>query len=120
MKFNDFMNLICNNWVLIVCCFAAIVVVISLIVTFFKLTKEQQKKRIMEWLLYAVSMAEKDLGSGTGKLKLRYVYDWFIVKFPWISIFVSFETFSKWVDDSLQEMKHLLDTNKSIDEYIKN
>lgn len=48
-----------------------------------------QKKKVIEWLKYAVSMAEKELGKDTGQLKLRRVYDWFIEKFPKLSSEIS-------------------------------
>ena len=53
----------------------------------------EQLKKVKEWLLWAVAEAEKELGSGTGQLKLRYVYDMFIVKFPSLAKIISFETF---------------------------
>ena len=66
---------------------------------FFKLPRESQIAKVKEWLLFAVMQAEKELGSGTGQLKLRYVYDMFVSKFPYLVQFVSFEFFSKLVDD---------------------
>lgn len=77
-----------------------------------------QRKHILEWLLYAVCQAEKELGSKTGKLKLRQVFDWFIVTFPIISKFISFKTFSKLVDIALDEMKKILETNEQCNLYV--
>ena len=54
-----------------------------------------QKFKIAEWLTYAVSEAEKQLGGGTGQLKLRLVYDWFVEKFPVVSSIIPFTVFSK-------------------------
>ena len=51
---------------------------------FVKRPHTEQLKSVKEWMLFAVTKAEKELGSGTGKLKLRYVYDMFIAKFPWL------------------------------------
>ena len=45
--------------------------------------------KVREWLLYAVTKAEKELGAGTGKLKLRYVYDMFVARFEWLSMMLS-------------------------------
>ncbi|MFR6482019.1 MAG: hypothetical protein ACLUPD_10785 [Anaerotignum faecicola] len=42
----------------------------------------EQREKVKEWLLLAVTEAEKELGSGTGQLKLRYVYDLFLRRFP--------------------------------------
>lgn len=78
-----------------------------------------QRKSAKEWLLLAVCAAEKELGGGLGKLKLRTTFEAFVKNFPFLAKFVSFETFSKWVDVSLDEMKKLLETNKKIEEYVK-
>ena len=76
------------------------------------------EKRIKKWLLQAVVLAEKQLGSGTGKVKLSTVYDMFIVRFPIVSKLISFDTFSSFVDDVLVTMRELLENNKSLKEYI--
>ena len=77
------------------------------------------RKNIKEWLLYAVSIAEKELGSGTGKLKLRQVYESFIVKYPVISKIVPFEVFSVWVDEALDEMRDIIENNLDIKAFIE-
>lgn len=77
-----------------------------------------QRKNIKEWLLYAVVEAEKNLGSKTGKIKLRQVYDEFIRTFPIISKIISFNLFSSLVDTSLIEMKKILDSNTTISQYV--
>lgn len=77
-----------------------------------------QKKNILEWLLKAVVEAEKELGSGTGQLKLRTVYDWFIEAFPVVSAFVPFSVFSAWVDVALDTMEELLKKNKQVKAYV--
>ena len=77
-----------------------------------------QRKNIKEWLVYAVTEAEKNLGSKTGKIKLRQVYDWFIGTFPIVSKIVPFTAFSSLVDMALEEMEHLLDTNENIAKYV--
>lgn len=78
-----------------------------------------QEKSAREWLLLAVTEAEKTLGGGTGKLKIRACFEQFVTIFPVLSKFISFETFSSWVDISLEEMKKMLETNKKIEEYVK-
>lgn len=77
------------------------------------------RKSVKQWLLLAVCAAEKELGSGTGSLKLRTCYESFIKYFPMFSKFVTFEVFSKWVDEALVQMKKMLETNKKVEEYIK-
>ena len=76
-----------------------------------------QRRMVIEWLIYAVTEAEKQLGSGTGQLKLRLVYDWFCEKFPVAAAIVPFTVFSAWVDAALDTMKKML-SNKNIAEYI--
>lgn len=86
---------------------------------FAKIPTNEQKNKVKEWLLYAVTMAEKELGGGTGKLKLRMVYGMFIDKFPAISQAVSFETFSEWVDVALDEMKKMLADNEAVKLFVE-
>ena len=78
-----------------------------------------QKARVVEWLKYATADAEQQLGGGTGQLKLRLVYNWFVTTFPFISTLVSFTTFSSWVDVALDTVRDWLDTNKEIQSWIE-
>lgn len=112
------MEFIANNWYIIVLAAAAVAVIIYLIMKFFKLPRESQIAKLKEWLLYAVTEAEKELGSGTGQLKLRYVYDMFVTKFPYLVKFVSFEMFSKLVDEVLIKFKEMFNQNKAIKQYV--
>ena len=79
-----------------------------------------QQDKVLEWLKGAVTEAEKKLGSGTGQLKLRTVYDWFIAKFPILSAIIPFRVFSAWVDEALEEFEEWLDNNIKIEKYVKN
>lgn len=67
-----------------------------------------------EWLLWAVTDAENFLGSGTGKLKLRYVYDKFCEKFPAVKYLLPFSVFSLWVDEALVLMRKEIEQNPNI------
>lgn len=78
-----------------------------------------QKSKVMEWLKYAVIEAEKYLGGGTGQLKLRQVYDWFIEQFPIVAAFVPFGVFASWVDVALETMETWLDGNKKVKAYVE-
>lgn len=71
-------------------------------------------EKVKEWLVFACMEAEKELGGKTGQLKLRMVYDMFLSKFNWLAKVVSFEQFFKLVDESLEEFKHLLKSNKAV------
>lgn len=94
-------------------------VIVVMIVAFLSYKFIQNEKvNVKEWLLLAVTEAEKSLGSGTGKLKLRQAYQMFVETFPVFSKLVGFDTFSIWVDDALSTMYHLIATNTNINEYI--
>lgn len=94
--------------------FAVVVVVLTSVIGFFSLAKEKRIEKIKEWLLYACTLAEKELGSGTGKVKLRYVYDLFLDKFKFMSMIITFEQFSNLVDNSLDTLREMLRTNQNI------
>lgn len=99
----------------------AVIAVISYsIYRFIKLEKAKQLEIIMEWLTYAVMRAEKELGSGTGQLKLRYVYDLFLNKFKFLAKIITFKQFSYLVDEALDVMRTMITNNKQIQDYIKN
>ena len=83
-------------------------------VKFARMTEEERYAQIRGWLLQAVLMAEKEFGSGTGKLKLSNVYAEFCKQLPWLAKVVSFEVFSKYVDDALVEMKDIIEKNAAI------
>lgn len=95
-----------------------IIAIISATLKFLYLTKEKKIANIKEWLKYAVTLAEKELGSGTGQLKLRQVYNMAVTQFPWVVQLVDFEQFSKWVDEALDWMKKQIDANKAVDNYV--
>ena len=87
---------------------------------FGKQDKETKIANIKQWLKLAVVEAEKALGSGTGQLKLRYVYDLAVKQFPWIVTLVTFEIFSGWVDEALDWMRDQLKQNSAIEGYTMN
>ena len=97
-----------------------VAIICILIVWFLKLGKEKQLKVITEWLLLAVIKAEKELGDGTGQVKLRFVYDLFIDKFRFASMFISFNQFSALVDSALVIMKEMISNNDQVKNYISN
>jgi len=112
------MDCIIDNWFIIFGLLAVIVMAVVFVVRFFKKSTDQQLANIKEWLLWATTEAEKHLGSGTGQLKLRYVYDMFAATFPWLAIIISFDTFSKLVDSALDEMNYMLDNNEAAKLYV--
>ena len=70
------------------------------------------------WLVWAVSEAEAIFGSKTGRLKLRYVYDLAVERFPMIAKFIPFAMFSKLVDSALDVMRDMIENNKNIADAI--
>ena len=93
---------------------------IVFVITFLRMGQQQQMKMISEWLLLAVVQAEKELGSGTGEIKLRYVYDKFIQKFGKMAMIISFEQFSNMVDIALDKMREMLSSNTQLVSYVNN
>jgi hypothetical protein len=75
-------------------------------------------KGFKEWLLWGVAEAEEYLGSGTGELKLRYVYNLAIERFPIVAKLIPFFIFKKLVDLALDKMRELIEKNKKIAEIL--
>lgn len=113
------MEWLIENWPLIIAMAAVIAIAACYVYHFIKLPRSEQIARIQEWLLWAVAEAEKQLGGGTGQLKLRYVYDMFVSKFPIAAKFLSFTAFSALVDKALEKFEDLLKNNKQVEEYIE-
>lgn len=100
-----------ENWHLILGAIIMAVVFVSAVIRFFRKPSSEQIKNLKEWLVWAVSEAEKELGSKTGILKLRLVYDWAIARFPCVQ-FISFHDFSIWVDEALEKTEKLIQQEK--------
>lgn len=113
------MKFLVENWYIIVALLAVLEGVIYAGYRFLKLPTKAQAAKVKAWLLWAVTNAEKELGGGTGKLKLRQVYDLFVQRFPTVAMAVSFDTFSQWVDEALTEMRKMLAENKAAAELVK-
>lgn len=113
------MKFIIEYWDLILIAVAALAVLACLIFAFFKAPRAEQISKLKEWLLFAVAKAERELGGGTGKLKLRYVYDMFVSKFPFLVNVVSFEYFGELVDDVLVKFREILESNKAVKQYVE-
>jgi hypothetical protein len=109
------MKFIIDNWFVLVT-LAAVTVCVA--VTFAKMPFNKQLEKVGEWLLYAVTMAEKELGGGTGQIKLRYVYDLFVSRFAWLAKVITFEKFTKMVDEALDKMKEMLGKNTAMQKLV--
>lgn len=109
------MEFIINYWVI------AVIIVLAFLykaAVFMKSPSQNQLAQVKEWLLYAVAQAEKKLGSGTGQLKLRYVYDLFILRFGSLAKMINFETFSTLVDEALYVFRDMLRDNEAVSKYV--
>lgn len=98
------MEWLINNW------YNIVLVILAACIVVYGVSAGKAK----EWLKWAVCYAEQELGSGTGQLKLRMVYDMFVDRFPALASFLPFSIFSKWVDLALEWMKEQLDKNENI------
>lgn len=110
---------IINNWSFLVVLLCGALVCTFYIKKFLKLPSNEQIGKVKQWLLYAVIEAEKTYKGGTGALKLRATYSQFCQVFPSLVPIISFELFSMLVDEALEQMKHLLETNSNILEYVE-
>lgn len=113
------MTFMMENWYLFVAGIAVAATVGVVVGKFLNLPTSQQIDKCKEWLLWAVTQAEAELGNGTGKLKLRQVYDMFVERFPAVAKAVSFDTFSLWVDEALEEMRDMLKQNTAVQKLVE-
>ena len=105
----EILNWVIENWYILV------VIGVALVMIYIAIT---DKKKVLEWLRYAVTIAEQELGGGTGQIKLRQVYDMFIERFPIFSKLVPFSVFSSWVDIALEFLKEQLEKNQKIKDFV--
>lgn len=94
-----------------------IVLILGGIYAIFIAKTEPQK--IKEWLIFACAQAELYLGSGTGVLKLRKVYEMFIAQYPIFSKFISFEKFQEWTEEALIKFKEYLEKNERVKAFFE-
>lgn len=113
------MEFFMENWKAMVGLLIIIVVIVLSVAEFVKKPREEQINDLKNWLLYACVEAEKIFKSNMGVIKLRWVYDLFLTKFPALAKIITFELFSAWVDEALEKMRKLIESNKSLKEYIE-
>ena len=111
-------DFVVENWFVLVGLMAVVAAGGYAIYVFVKMPSDKQLSKVKEWMLYAVTKAEKELGGGTGQIKLRYVYDMFVARFTWLAKTISFEMFSMMVDEALDKMKTMLESNKAMQELV--
>ena len=113
------MEYVIENWYIALALMALVGAVCIFVLRFYKMPTADQMEAVREWLLGAVTLAERELGNKTGRLKLRYCYDLFVTRFPWLAKVIPFSTFSDMVDDALEEMKDMLETNEAVKVYVE-
>ena len=101
---NDVVKFMVENWYLLIGGVGVAAAAGFMLYRFFKLPTKEQIAKIKEWLLYAVTEAEKELGGGTGQLKLRLVR-------------------SRGLGDvykrqALEQMREMLEQNQSVQKYV--
>ena len=107
-----------ENWYLIILAAACVTFGVYCVYVFFRRPTSVQIQAVREWLLWAVTQAGKELGGGTGQLKLRYVYNMFIERFNYLAGIITFDMVSGMVDEALAEMKKMLSTNAAAQNYV--
>lgn len=113
------MNWFLDNWYLLILGGVFLWLLVMFCIHFLQLPTPAKIAKVKEWLLLAVIEAERQLGSGTGQLKLRLVYDWFVKRFPAVATWISFDTFAQWVDESLEQMQDILRQNVAVKKYVR-
>lgn len=113
------MKYIVENWFVIVGLIAVLATGGYAAYVFMKMPSDKQLNKVREWLLYAVTKAEKELGAGTGKLKLRYVYDMFVARFEWLAKVITFDMFSMMADEALDKMRTMLEQNEAALKFVE-
>lgn len=111
-------KMLIENWYLIVAGIAIVALAVVACIKWLQKPTAEQIENIKEWLLWAVTEAERELGGGTGKLKLRMAYDMAVRCFPWATA-IPFELFEEWVDEALGQMRYQLETNDKIKKYVE-
>ena len=107
MSFAEFMG---QYWWIF---FIAVAVIVGVI-----LILTGHKKKVQEWVKFIVAEVERQLGGGTGELKLRAAYDAFLTRFPKMSTFISFNAFSKMVDSALETLNYWIIKNEGVAQYM--
>lgn len=112
------MEFIMEYWYIILAAVALVTVGVVMAVRFFKQPSSEQLEKLRQWMLWAVIQAEQKFGDHMGQVQLRYVYDLFVSRFPWLAKLISFAKFCDLVDEALAKMKKLLKENEAAAKYI--
>ena len=109
-----------NLWALLGIVAASVIAGCIIATLLDKTVGKQTKINLIEgWLKYMVILAERKFGSGTGKLKLTYVYNQFVEKWPDIAAWMSESQFNDLVNNAVKKMEELR-RNEAINNFINN
>jgi uncharacterized membrane protein len=108
------MDWLVKNYVLVI---GLVIIAAGAGISAYRFTRKSNEQRIAairEWLKYAVTVSEAAMQSGTGALKLQYVWSMATAQFPFIAKLISFEEFKIMVDDALVWMREQFEKNPNI------
>ena len=113
MKNSIILTFLASHWL-------DIVIVIAFIAILFiakKLIVKYDKTGKVKSIITALCIeAEKYLGSDTGKLKKQQVINWFKVRYPVLSLFVSDKVLDELIDNVVDGInKYLTENNTTLD-----
>ena len=108
------MNFFIENWYIIVTFICAIILSLIKLYEFIGYPTSKKKEEIRNRLLSYVTEAEIELGSGTGKLKLAQVYDYFCTMFPYTKKWFTIDQFSDLVEEVLPTMREVLENSEEL------
>lgn len=97
-----------------------IIVVLLVALGIYIKAKNLIANNLIEWLVDKVGDAEAYFGSKTGQLKLRSVYDTFVISRPILAAFISYDKFKGYVDAALKKFEEMLSENGAIKEWYDN
>ena len=108
----------------VILCLALIITLLSgfYIYGVSKKPKDEQFEDLEYWLRKLIWEAEGYFGSKTGQIKLAYVYNLAVSKFPWIAAVMTFEEFNEkyiqggleWLEKQLRENPKARDLMRSL------
>lgn len=101
-----------EHWAVLIGLVAVAFVIVNSFQKFVGLPKAMKSEVVRTWILYAVTEAENEFGSGAGEVKLGKVYGEFVKTFPSLAKVITFDTFKTIVDESLATLRAQLESEK--------
>ena len=89
------------------------VVIAIIIICVVAMVIRTRKGLLVKAALYAVSKAEENWGSDTGRIKFAEVYTYLTKQYPIITFFFTEQQISQIIEDALEQMKQILATKTS-------